>query len=87
MTRVVATRVSPRHVPDEIVEVTEVPRTRTGKKLEMPAKRILKGGSIGEIASRAFGHPSIGSPPDRRSARLRVPDERGRRTGASTLLQ
>jgi acetoacetyl-CoA synthetase len=34
---------SPRHVPDEIVVVDEVPRTLTGKKLEVPVKRILCG--------------------------------------------
>ncbi len=34
---------SPRHVPDEIVAVDEVPRTLTGKKLEVPVKRILCG--------------------------------------------
>jgi len=34
---------SPRHVPDEIIEVPAVPHTRTGKKLEVPVKRILLG--------------------------------------------
>ncbi len=34
---------SPRHVPDEIVAVAEVPRTLNGKKLEVPVKRILQG--------------------------------------------
>jgi acetoacetyl-CoA synthetase len=34
---------SPRHVPDEIVAVPVVPRTLTGKKLEVPVKRILTG--------------------------------------------
>jgi acetoacetyl-CoA synthetase len=34
---------SPRHVPDEIVAVAEVPRTLNGKKLEVPVKRILLG--------------------------------------------
>jgi acetoacetyl-CoA synthetase len=34
---------SPRHVPDEIVEVAAIPRTLTGKKLEVPVKRILMG--------------------------------------------
>jgi acetoacetyl-CoA synthetase len=34
---------SPRHVPDEIVEVPAIPRTLTGKKLEVPVKRILQG--------------------------------------------
>ncbi|HEX4110201.1 MAG TPA: acetoacetate--CoA ligase [Solirubrobacteraceae bacterium] len=34
---------SPRHVPDEIIATPRVPRTRTGKKLEVPVKRILSG--------------------------------------------
>jgi acetoacetyl-CoA synthetase len=34
---------SPRHVPDEVVAVPFVPRTLTGKKLEVPVKRILTG--------------------------------------------
>jgi acetoacetyl-CoA synthetase len=34
---------SPRHVPDEIVPVAAVPRTLSGKKLEVPVKRILTG--------------------------------------------
>ncbi len=36
-------RVSPRHVPDEIVQIPEVPRTLNGKKLEVPIKRLLMG--------------------------------------------
>ncbi|MGY1815516.1 acetoacetate--CoA ligase [Blastococcus sp. SYSU D00820] len=34
---------SPRHVPDEILQVPAIPHTRTGKKLEVPIKRILQG--------------------------------------------
>lgn len=34
---------SPRHQPDEIVQVPAIPRTLTGKKLEVPVKRILEG--------------------------------------------
>jgi acetoacetyl-CoA synthetase len=37
---------SPRHVPDEILEVPAIPHTRTGKKLEIPVKRILQGVAI-----------------------------------------
>ena len=35
---------SPRHVPDRIVRIPEVPRTLSGKKLEVPVKKILAGG-------------------------------------------
>jgi acetoacetyl-CoA synthetase len=43
---------SPRHVPDAIVAVPAVPRTFTGKKLEAPVKRILRGARLEEVASR-----------------------------------
>ncbi|MHB1638336.1 MAG: acetoacetate--CoA ligase [Candidatus Dormibacteria bacterium] len=36
-------QVSPRHVPDLIVAVSEIPKTMSGKKLEIPVKRILQG--------------------------------------------
>lgn len=34
---------SPRHVPDEVIEVEAVPHTLTGKRLEVPVKRLLQG--------------------------------------------
>jgi acetoacetyl-CoA synthetase len=43
---------SPRHVPDKIVSVPAIPRTLTGKKLEAPVKRILRGESAERVASR-----------------------------------
>jgi acetoacetyl-CoA synthetase len=43
---------SPRHVPDRIVAVPAVPRTLSGKKLEVPVKRILTGTPPDEAASR-----------------------------------
>ena len=43
---------SPRHVPDEVVAVGEVPRTLSGKLLEVPVKRILMGVGVEEAASR-----------------------------------
>jgi acetoacetyl-CoA synthetase len=39
----IRTELSPRHVPDLIQEVGRIPRTRSGKKLEVPLKRILEG--------------------------------------------
>jgi acetoacetyl-CoA synthetase len=36
-------QLSPRHVPDEILAAPAIPRTLTGKKLEVPVKRILQG--------------------------------------------
>lgn len=43
---------SPRHVPDSIRAVQGIPRSRTGKKLELPVKRILLGADPDEVASR-----------------------------------
>jgi acetoacetyl-CoA synthetase len=43
---------SPRHVPDEIRQIQEVPRTLSGKVLEIPVKRILMGASPDVAASR-----------------------------------
>jgi acetoacetyl-CoA synthetase len=43
---------SPRHVPNEIVAVREVPRTLSGKVLELPVKRILMGTPPERAASR-----------------------------------
>jgi acetoacetyl-CoA synthetase len=43
---------SPRHVPDEILQIAEVPRTLSGKVLEVPVKRILMGASPEQAVSR-----------------------------------
>jgi len=43
---------SPRHVPDEITAVPAVPRTLSGKLLEVPVKRILMGAEPATVASR-----------------------------------
>ncbi|MEJ7876247.1 MAG: acetoacetate--CoA ligase, partial [Solirubrobacterales bacterium] len=43
---------SPRHVPNEVHEVEEVPRTLSGKVLEIPVKRILMGTPADQAASR-----------------------------------
>jgi acetoacetyl-CoA synthetase len=45
-------QLSPRHVPDTIVAVPGIPRTLTGKKLEAPVKRILRGEAAERVASR-----------------------------------
>ncbi len=43
---------SPRHVPDEVRQIAEVPRTLSGKALEVPIKRILMGTPPEQAASR-----------------------------------
>jgi acetoacetyl-CoA synthetase len=50
--------VSPRHVPDEIYEVTEIPRTLNGKKLEVPIRRIL----LGHPLEKAVNRDSMSNP-------------------------
>lgn len=49
----IRTGTSPRHVPDEILEVPGVPHTRTGKKLEVPVKRLLQGAPAEQVVSPA----------------------------------
>jgi acetoacetyl-CoA synthetase len=49
---------SPRHVPDAVYAVPAVPRTLSGKKLEVPVKRILRGTPAEAAASRgALANP------------------------------
>lgn len=42
---------SPRHVPDEIHFVEDVPRTLSGKKVEIPVKRLLTGAALEDVLS------------------------------------
>ncbi len=43
---------SPRHVPDEVHQLAAIPTTLSGKKLELPVKKILLGGHPDDVASR-----------------------------------
>ncbi len=43
---------SPRHVPNDIIAVNEVPKTLSGKLLELPVKRILMGTPVEKAAAR-----------------------------------
>jgi acetoacetyl-CoA synthetase len=43
---------SPRHVPNEILAVPDIPRTLNGKKLEVPVKKILSGTPPEQAASK-----------------------------------
>jgi len=49
---------SPRHVPNEVFQIAEVPRTLSGKVLEVPVKRIL----MGEAPERAASRDSLANP-------------------------
>jgi acetoacetyl-CoA synthetase len=44
---------SPRHVPDDILPVSGIPRTLTGKRLEIPIKRILLGAAPDQAAQQS----------------------------------
>jgi acetoacetyl-CoA synthetase len=48
----VRTGLSPRHVPDRVHQVRAVPTTLSGKKLELPVKKVLLGADPNEAASR-----------------------------------
>jgi acetoacetyl-CoA synthetase len=74
---------SPRHVPDEVHQVAAIPRTLTGKKLEVPVKRILMGTDPARVVNRnAVADPAaldelvalaIRSAPRRARARAQSP--------------
>lgn len=49
LVRLLRTELSPRHVPDEIIAVPVIPHNRTGKKLEVPVKRILQGRPVEQV--------------------------------------
>lgn len=54
---------SPRHVPDEVHAVPEIPKTLNGKKMEVPVKRILSGEPVGAAASEdAMANPDALGP-------------------------
>lgn len=48
----IRTNISPRFVPNEILEVAEIPRTLSGKKLEVPVKKLLLGGEPDKVVNR-----------------------------------
>ncbi len=51
---------SPRHVPDEIHQVPGIPRTLSGKKLEVSVRRILLGTPVAEVADPdALANPEV----------------------------
>ena len=50
--RRIRTDCSPRHAPDEVLQVPAVPRTLSGKLLEVPVKRILMGAAREDVVSR-----------------------------------
>jgi len=54
----IRSELSPRHVPDKVVWVPSVPRSVTGKRLEIPVKRIVQGADSSEALDRSvLVHP------------------------------
>jgi acetoacetyl-CoA synthetase len=54
----IRTALSPRFVPDEILQVPEIPRTLSGKKQELPIKKLLLGQPIEKVVNRdAMANP------------------------------
>src|SRR5690606_41916886 len=54
------TKLSPRHIPDEVHQVRGMPRTLSGKKLEVPVKKILRGTPVDEAAAKgALQNPEV----------------------------
>ncbi|KOC20016.1 acetoacetyl-CoA synthetase [Comamonas testosteroni] len=47
----IRTKASARHVPNEVLQISEVPYTLSGKKMEVPVRKLLLGASLGQVAS------------------------------------
>ena len=47
----IRSELSPRHLPDEIIAVPAIPRTLSGKKMEIPVKRLLQGHALETVAA------------------------------------
>jgi acetoacetyl-CoA synthetase len=56
---VIRTALTPRHVPDDIFAVPDVPRTLSGKKMELPVRKLLLGTPVQQVAHPdAMANPS-----------------------------
>jgi acetoacetyl-CoA synthetase len=55
----IRSKLSPRHVPDEIIEAPGIPHTRTGKKLEVPITGILAGRADVAVDPRSIDDPDL----------------------------
>ncbi|MET0820658.1 MAG: acetoacetate--CoA ligase [Aeromicrobium sp.] len=54
---------SPRHVPDTVIAVPAVPTNRTGKKLEVPVKRLIQGAPLDRVVAQdTVADPSVWAP-------------------------
>ena len=55
--KTIRSEASPRHVPAKIIEVTDIPRTKNGKIVELAVKNIIEGNKIKNI--QALANPNI----------------------------
>ncbi len=87
LTKEIARRVreqcSPRHVPNQVFEIAEVPRTLSGKVLEVPVKRILMGTARSRRRRAATRSPT--PPRSTTSSRWRRSSTRSSRAGPGRL--
>ena len=59
LNQAVKTALSPRFVPNEIFAVPEIPRTLSGKKQELPIKKLLLGQPLEKVVNRdAMANPA-----------------------------
>ncbi len=60
ITAAIREHASPRHVPDEILLAPGIPHTKTGKKLEIPVKRMVQGQALGGVVDpRSVDDPAL----------------------------
>ena len=55
----IRTRLSPRHVPDDVIAAPGIPHTRTGKKLEVPVTAIMAGHTGVSLDPRSIDNPDL----------------------------
>jgi acetoacetyl-CoA synthetase len=55
----IRTKLSPRHVPDDIIAAPGIPHTRTGKKLEVPVTAIMAGRAEVSLDPRSIDNPDL----------------------------
>ncbi len=80
------TALSARYVPSEIFVIDEVPRTLSGKKLELPIKKILLGADVGKVANRdSMSNPHTIAYFVAFAERTRIPDEPGSGSDSSRV--
>ena len=55
--KTIRSEASPRHVPAKIIEVSDIPRTKNGKIVELAVKNIIEGNKIKNI--QALANPNV----------------------------